>query len=134
MDVARKIAAEQPCCQLGVFPGGIGGRYYRREHGESLCYNCAATRVSLDVINTDLSQSAGTLGPGLDLTSMNHAATQFSLAGRAESEQDVIQYARDLKDTGLFSEITIQSINLGVSDNGTETYAYSLDLKLGEKK
>ena len=86
-----------------------------------------------EAINTDLTESTGAVVPGLELSSINHSGQQFSLAGSAGTEQDVIQYARDLADTGLFTEITIQSINYNESDNVTP-YAYTMNIKLPKGK
>ena len=85
--------------------------------------------ASGDKLDTDLSGSTGAIVDGIDLSSINHASSQFSISGSAASEQDVIEYARQLQDTGLFSEVTIQSINMGASSNQT-TYAYNLGIKL----
>jgi type IV pilus assembly protein PilM len=81
-----------------------------------------------EVINTDLSQSTAVIVPGLDLSGINHAESGLALTGRAGTEQDIIQYARDLMDTGLFTEVTIQSITYSSSDNGS--YAYNMTIKL----
>ncbi len=98
----------------------------QKEQFASVLANIGATG---EAINTDLTESTGAVVNGLDLGSLNHGGSQFALTGHAVSEQDVIQYARNLADTDLFSEITIQSINYDNSDNVTP-YSYSMDIKL----
>ncbi len=84
-----------------------------------------------EAINSDLTKSTGAVVPGLELGSVNHATGQFSISGVAASEQDVIDYARELLALDLFSQVTIKSIKFDESDNVTP-YAYSLNIQLGD--
>jgi len=64
------------------------------------------------------------------LNSIAHSGAYLSVNGRAESEQEVLEYARKLYTTGRFDEITISSLYRESSDNTTDTMRYSLNIRL----
>jgi Tfp pilus assembly protein PilN len=70
----------------------------------------------------------------LELYRIDHEQGQLLVNGQASSEQDVMQFVRNLQNSGVFSEVTITTLTRNIaSDNGTDTvnYSYSLAIKLG---
>ncbi|MCJ7605031.1 MAG: PilN domain-containing protein [Dehalococcoidales bacterium] len=100
-----------------------------RENFSEILKNIGTTG---DAINTDLGESVGSLVPNLDLTGLNHIPQYMALTGEAQSEQEVIEYARSLADTGLFSEITIRSLNR--EDSSSDNLTFSLDTTLATEE
>ena len=54
------------------------------------------------------------------IRNISHAGTSLSVNGWAESEEEVMQYARKLDATGRFSEITISSLSRTEASEGEE--------------
>lgn len=78
-------------------------------------------------IDADLLASVDTLVPRLDLGTLNHSGSALAITGTAASEEEVIQYARDLFDTGRFAEVTILSVN-GNPESGSVTFSIGIRL------
>jgi type IV pilus assembly protein PilM len=84
-----------------------------------------------DDVNNDLLASVDNVVSDLGLLSISHAATQMGLSGWADSEVEVIEYARKLTATGRFTEVTISNISrTDSSDNESTSVSYSIALKL----
>ncbi len=83
------------------------------------------------LMNGDLNATVDNVVADLELNRINHEEDELLLAGQALTEQEVMQYVRNLQDTDRFSEITILNITrIAASDNGTDSMSYSLALKL----
>ena len=82
-------------------------------------------------IDADLDAVVDSLVTQLDLGSLNHNGTALAINGSASSEQEVIRYARELFDTGRFSEVTIQSVHR--ESEASENVTFSLSIRLQEK-
>jgi type IV pilus assembly protein PilM len=84
-----------------------------------------------ELMNGDLNATVDNVVADLELYRINHEEDQLLLSGQALTEQEVMQYVRNLQNTGRFSEITISNITrITASDNGTDSMSYSLALKL----
>jgi type IV pilus assembly protein PilM len=86
-----------------------------------------------DLMNSDLVATVDNVVTDLDLGNIGHTGQVVSLKGKADSEQEVMDYVRKLTDTGRFSEITIANITrTGTSDNGTDMMSFYLTVQLEE--
>jgi Tfp pilus assembly protein PilN len=84
-----------------------------------------------ELINGDLNATVDNVVTGLELYRINREEDELLINGQAPTEEEVMQYVRNLQATGRFSEITISTLTRNAaSDNGTETMSYSLALKL----
>jgi type IV pilus assembly protein PilM len=84
-----------------------------------------------ELIDGDLNAAVNNIVLNLELYRISHAEDQMLVNGQALTEQEVLEFVRNLQDTGRFSEVTIASLTRNVaSDNGTETMSYSLAIKL----
>jgi type IV pilus assembly protein PilM len=83
-------------------------------------------------MNDDLTTAVDNIVPNLDLSSLQMSTGSVSITGQASSEQEVMQYVRQLTNTGRFAEITIDSLNrvADASENDTVAMAYNLSLRL----
>lgn len=83
-----------------------------------------------DLMNTDLRVTIANVVEGISLMSLNHSSGQLSIEGTADSEQEILEYVRNLHNTGRFDEITINNITRNESseegEEDTATYAFSL--------
>jgi type IV pilus assembly protein PilM len=78
-----------------------------------------------NLMNTDIKTTVDDVVYGLSLGTLSHNGSQITINGKADSEQQVLQYVRNLDASDRFSEITINSIRL--NENEDETYVeYSL--------
>jgi type IV pilus assembly protein PilM len=83
------------------------------------------------LLNGDLNATVDNVVNNLELYRISHDTDQLYLTGQAPSEEEVMQYVRNLQNTGRFSEITISNLTrMDDSENMTETMSYSLALKL----
>jgi type IV pilus assembly protein PilM len=115
---------------IGQLEKELSGIEDERDQFTEVLANIGATG---EAINTDLTESTGAIVPGLDLAAAIHAGGHYSLSGVADSEREVIEFARQLRDTGLFKEVTIQSIHYSESeDSDVPPYSYAIALKLAE--
>ena len=62
------------------------------------------------VINGDLLATVNNLVSGIELSSIGHSGKELSINGRSPSEVEILDYARNLDDSGRFSEVTVESI------------------------
>jgi len=91
------------------------------------------------IINGDLAETTSSLPGPINLTGINHAGDQLSIAGEAPSEAEVLAYARNLDNSGRFAEVTIASIRREVIEEGEgdeeveERMDFTLTLKTGEQ-
>jgi Tfp pilus assembly PilM family ATPase/Tfp pilus assembly protein PilN len=86
---------------------------------------------SCDAFNNDLLATVGNIVDDLILRSIAHSGRGLSLTGKADSEQEVMEYVRNLQNTGRFNEITITSLNRVTSENTTSSYMdFNLSLTL----
>ena len=82
-----------------------------------------------DLMNKDIKVTVDDIVAGLYLENISESRNQININGKADSEQQVLQYVRNLDATGRFSEITISVIK--TSGTGDETYVeYSLTCAL----
>jgi type IV pilus assembly protein PilM len=90
--------------------------------------------ITGDLMNTDLRVTVNNVVDQLALTTIVHSSGQVNIDGEALSEQEVLQYVRNLLATDRFSEITIASIVLNESDNSSMvTFSLKSYLK-GDRK
>jgi Tfp pilus assembly protein PilN len=70
----------------------------------------------------------------LSLANINHSGSQLNLNGRALSEVEILEYARNLDATGRFPEVVVTNIvRTEVGDNVTSNaMSFSLTLQLKE--
>lgn len=90
-------------------------------------------------INGDLEATVDNQINDFELNSISHSGTQLTINGWAESEQEVLKYARKLDATGRFAEITITNLTReeagdGTGDNTGDIMQYSLSIRLNEAK
>jgi hypothetical protein len=95
-----------------------------------------AALVSLNnkgqLMNGDLDAIVDNVVTNLELHRISHDVDQLILTGQASTEDEVMQYVRNLQDTGRFSEITISSLTrVSDNDDGTDFMSYTLALRLG---
>jgi len=70
-------------------------------------------------INNDLVATVSNLVSGIDLSSIDHLGGELKIHGRSPSEVEILEYARNLDDSGRFNEVTIASI-MRAEDRGGE--------------
>jgi type IV pilus assembly protein PilM len=80
-------------------------------------------------LNNDLTAIVDNIVEDLALFSLNHSNGMF-ISGRAATEQEVLEYVRNLQDTGRFREITITNLSKASSSNETSEMDFSLSLAL----
>jgi type IV pilus assembly protein PilM len=87
-------------------------------------------------MNDDLNTTVNNMVADLDIASLSLSGGRINISGQARSEQEVMQYVRQLTSTGRFTEITISNITRSntVSDNGTTEMSYTLAVRLKEDK
>ena len=73
-----------------------------------------------DSINDDIKAIVDNQIDEFTIRNISHAGTSLSVNGWAESEEEVMQYARKLDATGRFSEITISSLSRTEASEGEE--------------
>jgi type IV pilus assembly protein PilM len=84
-----------------------------------------------EVINGDLTASVANLAGATILRSIQHSSSRMELVGQAASEAEVLTYARNLRATGRFSEVTVASMRrVEGSDSVIGGMEFSLFLKL----
>ncbi len=83
-------------------------------------------------LNGDLVATVDNQIDDFELNNIAHSGECLTINGWAESEQEVLEYARKLDTTGRFHEITISSLSRESSDNTTDTMTYSLNIRLRE--
>jgi type IV pilus assembly protein PilM len=106
---------------------------------QKTCKNFIAARDSIDAlgekINGDLVATVDNMVDGLRLAGIGHSGGQLSLNGSSLSEVEVLQYGRNLDDTGRFTEVTVSHIHRfggsgtesdSVSDNVSESVSDSV--------
>jgi len=64
-----------------------------------------------DNINKDIEAVVDNQIDGFEINSIEHSNNYLNVSGWAESEEEVLEYARKLDATGRFSEITISSLS-----------------------
>lgn len=82
-----------------------------------------------ELMNTDIQTTVDDVVDGLYLLNLVHNGSQININGTADSEQQVLQYVRNLLATERYSEITVASIKYNEAgvDPPTESYVeYSL--------
>jgi type IV pilus assembly protein PilM len=71
-------------------------------------------------LNSDLEATVDNLLLGLEIASVSHSGDGLSISGSAMSEAEVLQYAKNLDNTGRFSEITVSTISLVEGEEGDD--------------
>ncbi|MDD5591004.1 MAG: pilus assembly protein PilM [Dehalococcoidales bacterium] len=73
-----------------------------------------STAANLDAnrsqINRDLSGIVGLMPDDVDLTGINHSGPRVIVTGTAPEEDDIFQYARNLRSSGRYSGVIVSSI------------------------
>ena len=83
------------------------------------------------LVNGDFNATVNNIVANLELHRVIHEGDALMLTGEAVTEEEVMQYVRNLQLTGRFSEITIANITRNTpSENESEYMNYSLALKL----
>jgi type IV pilus assembly protein PilM len=83
------------------------------------------------LLNGDLNATVDNVVTSLEIHRISHEGDQIILTGQAVTEQEILQYVRNLQSTGRFSEITIANITRNTSgENESEYMEYSLALRL----
>lgn len=83
-----------------------------------------------DKVNDDLKATVDNQVENFELNNISHAGSLMSVSGVADSEQEVLEYARKLYATGRFTEITISNLlREEGSDNTSDTMMYTLNIK-----
>lgn len=87
-----------------------------------------------NLMNSDLNATVDNVVTDLDLGNIGHSGNALNISGQAATEDEVMEYARRLTDTGRFSEVTIANITRveAASENGTDLMNYILALRLKE--
>jgi type IV pilus assembly protein PilM len=67
-------------------------------------------------VHEDLTQIVRLAADKVSLSSINHGGSAVTVDGMASDTDDIFSYARDLRESGRFSEVWIQSIALGGSE------------------
>jgi type IV pilus assembly protein PilM len=84
-----------------------------------------------NLMSGDLHAIVDNIVPDLELHHISHQGEQLYLTGQASTEQQVMQYVRNLQNTGRFAEITISTlVKNAASDTEPERMSYSLACKL----
>lgn len=86
--------------------------------------------VNGEYLNDDLLATVDNQIDDFVLNNIVHSGDYLAINGWAQSEQEVLEYARKLYTTGRFQEITISSLSRETSDNTTDTMRYSLNINL----
>jgi Tfp pilus assembly protein PilN len=83
-------------------------------------------------MNADLNASVDKVVPGLDIKNLALTQGRLNITGHASSEQEVMEYIRQLTYTGRFAEITISNLTRveDVSENDTTGMDYTLSLRI----
>ena len=81
-----------------------------------------------DQIDNDLLATVDNVVSNLILRSISHSGGGIFLQGWAESEQEVLEYVRNLQDTGRFQEIIITSLSRDSSENTSSIMNYNLSV------
>jgi type IV pilus assembly protein PilM len=79
-----------------------------------------------ELMNTDIDTTVDNVVPDFYFEALTHNGGQMTITGTADTEQEVLEYVRNLEATGRFSEITIASIKLNESEEGNIFVEYSL--------
>jgi type IV pilus assembly protein PilM len=80
-------------------------------------------------INGDLQQIASVLPKDVNLTDLNHTGDALRVWGIASDEDDIFEYARDLRASGRFSVVIISSIEAVEVDEMFEEFEFEFLLK-----
>jgi type IV pilus assembly protein PilM len=83
--------------------------------------------LTSESLNTDISTLVDNLVGGIELASIVHRADNIAIKGISPSEEEILEYARQLDNTGRFSEIVVSKIKENDVDMVQE---YLLTLKL----
>jgi type IV pilus assembly protein PilM len=87
--------------------------------------------VNQELLNGDLNAVVDNTVPNLEINRIDHEGDQLLVSGQATTEEEVMQYVRNLQNTGRFSEVTINGLTRNMaSDTSPETMSYSLVIQL----
>jgi type IV pilus assembly protein PilM len=83
------------------------------------------------LMNGDLDATVDNIMANLELSRISHEMDQLILNGEALTEEEVMQYVRNLQNTGRFAEITITDLTrVTDTETGTDFMKYTLALRL----
>jgi type IV pilus assembly protein PilM len=86
-------------------------------------------------INGDLNAVVDNTVTSMELYRINRDSDQLLINGRAPTEQEVMQFVRNLQNTGRFAEVTITNLtrNIGDEENpGTMSFSLAIRLEGGQ--
>lgn len=63
-----------------------------------------------EIVNGDLKVTTSTLVSNVDLTGITHASAELTISGMSPSESGILAYARNLRKSGRFSQVSVSSI------------------------
>jgi Tfp pilus assembly protein PilN len=92
----------------------------------------AALQQGLDNASTDFNAVVTRVAPGLSLTNMSCDGDVITLTGSASGQDLILEYARSLRDSALFREVIVTSIQQVEPEEGTAAavvYQFRIDLK-----
>ena len=89
-----------------------------------------------DLLNTDVRTTVANVVEGLSLRTLSYSSSQIGLDGTASSEEEILEYVRNLLATDRFDEITIANITRNETgeegEEVTATYSFTLRCYLKE--
>ena len=90
--------------------------------------------VKADLIDDDLQATVDNVVPDLELYSIDLSREQVSLGGKASTEEEILEYVRNLEETGRFEEVTIANITRETLSDNTTLMDYKLAVRLPESE
>lgn len=88
-----------------------------------------------DKTNGDLVVTVDNVVDELDLSNISHSGENLQINGKALTEVEILEYARNMDNTNRFAEVTVSSINRDTSsDNESTIMNFSLSLKLNSRE
>jgi pyruvate-formate lyase-activating enzyme len=79
-----------------------------------------------DLINGDIKGVVDDVSENLTISTISHDGSQVVISGKADNEQPVLQYVRNLFATERYSQITITAISVKQDNDGNNYVEYSL--------
>jgi type IV pilus assembly protein PilM len=114
---------------IAAMEAQLSGLETSREHYTAALNSLTNTGNKM---NEDLNATVDNVVKNLDIGTLSISGGRVNLTGRASSEQEVMQYVRELTSTGRFKEITISNLSRvnAASGNDTTEMTYNLFLAL----
>jgi type IV pilus assembly protein PilM len=81
-------------------------------------------------LNADINAIVDNVVSGVTLRNITHSGNTISIMGLAPTEEEILEYARELDKTGRYDEIVVTKIQESNDDDGADAQGYHLTLKL----